>query len=38
MARPVYWAVLGGWLLIGIGAGSARAARVDRRPLSREPA
>ncbi len=25
MARPVYWAVVGGWLLVGFGAGSARA-------------
>lgn len=25
MARPVYWAVVGGWLLVGIGAGWARA-------------
>ena len=26
MARPVFWSVLGSWLLIGIGAGSVRAA------------
>jgi hypothetical protein len=25
MARPVYWALVGGWLLVGFGAGSARA-------------
>ena len=25
MARPVFWSVLGGWLLIGLGAGSVRA-------------
>jgi Protein of unknown function (DUF1573) len=25
MARPVYWAVLGGWLVVGFGAGLARA-------------
>ena len=25
MARPVFWSVLGSWLLIGFGAGSVRA-------------
>ena len=38
MARPVFWALVGGWLLIGVGGGIGAGRRVDRRTLYRKPA